>query len=217
MRAIRQATNAARDDDVLLARLDSSAMAEVVVRLQEDRRAARRGVHALCRRLAGDAKLARRMGDLSSKTRGRRGEEYAATPFGAWARTRLARSAERFFAVAFVDVADVDELHELRRRTKRLRYEVEILAGVLPGWLRSETYPILTELQDRLGAVNDHAVAVRCLRRLARTQPAGNSIGALDASVVESESALTKARDDFAAWWTSDRRDSLQRDFSRLL
>ena len=167
LRAVRKATNAARDDDVMLARLEALAAAEVLAVLRADRQAAQHQVRALCRRFAGDGALARSVGELQRKARRTfDAGGLSVETFGAWARARLARSAERFFTGGSPDLADIDRLHDLRLRTKKLRYEIEILSGVFPESLRAEIYPILSELQDRLGEVNDGAVVLRRLQQL---------------------------------------------------
>jgi len=212
LRAVRDATNAARDADVLLSRLAALAPPAVVAELRADRHTAQHEVRALCRRLSGDAELARSMAALLRKLRDRRGNDATAMPaFGDCARARLTRSARRFFATVVPDPADVDQLHALRLRTKKLRYEIEILAGVLPIGVRDEAYPLLSELQDRLGDVNDCAVLSKRLRELARSMSAAIPAGSFDVLLREADAMLARSRAELAAWWTPERAEPLRR------
>jgi len=57
------------------------------------------------------------------------------------------------------DESRIEELHALRKETKKLRYLLE-LADKSPREL-----PVLTAWQERLGAIHDLDVAVDCIRR----------------------------------------------------
>jgi phosphohistidine phosphatase SixA/CHAD domain-containing protein len=216
LRSVRKATNAARDDDVLLLRLESAAPADFLAALRVERRAAQLEVQALCRRLAGDAGLVRSVASLRRKTQ-RHGHDATAMGdrFGAWARARLARSTERFFAAEPFELADCERLHDLRLRAKKLRYEIELLAAVLPSRLQAEIHPALTELQDRLGAVNDHASAVRRLRRAADEAPP-DAVSSFDLPLREADVMLARSHAELAMWWTPERARQLQRMFAEL-
>lgn len=211
LRSVRSATNAARDADVLLARLAPIVPEELGAVLRADRRAAQHEVRALCRRLSGDAGFARRVASLTRKARSGRGDgDAAAMPFGAWAQARLTVSARRFFGGDVPDLTDVEQLHDLRLRTKKLRYEIEILAAVSPPGVRTDAYPILTGLQDRLGDVNDCAVAVRRLEELACATSLSRGTPAFDVLVREANDLLSRSRADLSAWWTPLRAEQLK-------
>ena len=53
-------------------------------------------------------------------------------------------------------------LHAIRLRAKRLRYAAEIFAPLYPGKVTHRFIRRLSRLQDRLGALNDGAVAATC-------------------------------------------------------
>jgi hypothetical protein len=195
---------------VLLARLAPIAPEELGAVLRADRRAAQHEVRALCRRLSGDAAFARHVASLTRKARAGHGDE-AAIPFGAWAQARLAASARRFFGGDAPELTDVEQLHDLRLRTKKLRYEIEILAAVSPPGVRADAYPILTGLQDRLGEANDCAVAVRRLEELASATSVPRGTPAFDVLVREANDSLSRSRADLTAWWTPVRAEQLKR------
>ena len=56
-------------------------------------------------------------------------------------------------------IRDVDEIHRLRIRGKRLRYTMEVTVGAFGKPLR-ELYTFVEESQRFLGIINDHAVAI---------------------------------------------------------
>jgi triphosphatase len=58
-------------------------------------------------------------------------------------------------------------LHKIRLRAKRLRYAAEIFAPLYPGKATHRFIRRLSRLQDRLGALNDTAVAATMLAELA--------------------------------------------------
>ncbi|PQZ81093.1 MULTISPECIES: CYTH and CHAD domain-containing protein [unclassified Brevundimonas] len=79
-------------------------------------------------------------------------------PFAAEALTRLHHQVE----TRARDLSDLDAeaRHHLRIRTKRLRYAAEFFADLFPARRRRARYlKALERLQDRLGALNDLAVA----------------------------------------------------------
>lgn len=85
---------------------------------------------------------------------------------------RLARWHSRAAADArrFAELSD-DERHRLRKRVKRLRYAVEFSASLF-GAKRVRRYlKPLRGLQERLGALNDVAMALAAYRGLRETQP----------------------------------------------
>jgi CHAD domain-containing protein len=58
-------------------------------------------------------------------------------------------------------------LHKIRLHAKRLRYAAEIFAPLCPGKATHRFIRGLSRLQDRLGALNDGAVAATMLAELA--------------------------------------------------
>ncbi len=57
-----------------------------------------------------------------------------------------------------------EERHRARIRVKRLRYAIEFFAGLFPDHKTRRLVSSLGRLQDRLGTLNDIAVAGRLLR-----------------------------------------------------
>jgi CHAD domain-containing protein len=110
------------------------------------------------------------------------------------------------FAASVLDkrlkrLADVDDdiaslepsaLHAIRLSAKRLRYAAEIFAPLYPGKATSRFISRLGRLQDRLGALNDGAVAAHLLEEL----PSGNHAFAtgLILGFIGAHSAETRGR-----------------------
>jgi len=214
LRAIRDATDAARDIDVLVVRMESAAPVDALAVLQQERRKALVTAQGRCRRLSDDGDVARAFGALVRKVH-RRVKGDATKPLALWARARIAQSTRRFLRGSAVDLADLAKLHDFRLRTKRLRYEVELLASVLPTDVRIEAYPVLTELQDRLGAVSDGAVMRERLRDLSTRRPIAVSGAGLDLLLCEADRFLEHSLADLAAWWTTERAESLRIGLTR--
>jgi CHAD domain-containing protein len=83
-----------------------------------------------------------------------------ATPLNDFARHVLNRRLKRLIQLEG-DIAELEPsaLHAIRLRAKRLRYAAEIFSPLFPGKSTTKYIRRLTTLQDRLGALNDGAVA----------------------------------------------------------
>ena len=106
-------------------------------------------------------------GDAWQATLGEAEQSALATPLADFARIVLDRRLERL-AQLDDDIASLGpaELHAIRIRAKRLRYAAEIFAPLFPGKARKAFIRRLGTLQDRLGALNDGAVAATLLSEL---------------------------------------------------
>ena len=107
-------------------------------------------------------------------------------------------------------MTDVERLHDLRRRAKKLRYAIEVLAGALPTGVRTEAHPILSVLQERLGEVNDCAVIRQQLERLRGVMTESQPPTSFDALFREANDLLARSRAELAAWWTPERAEQLR-------
>ncbi|MGE0607098.1 MAG: CHAD domain-containing protein [Pirellulales bacterium] len=216
---IRRAAGNARDCDVMLTQLsakprrtpDDSAD-EVCRHVAELRDEAQRPIRRMQRRLS--RRLAKRAAKLLDRLKWR-GKGRTPT-FGAAAREQLAPAVTGFFEAADGDLSDVASLHRFRIAGKRLRYVMELFAAAFPPAFREELYPLVEELQERLGEINDHAAAAA---RLQAWQTELSTPGAAAALRMwrSERRALGRCRRDFFAWWTAERAAGLQRRFARVL
>jgi len=95
--------------------------------------------------------------------------------------------------------ADVDVIHKVRSSCRRLRYLLELFDGALPRGAE-DIVDALRALQDRLGELHDHAVAVQRIEawRADGTIPENPGI---DAYVTEHAKARERLRAEFHAEW----------------
>jgi CHAD domain-containing protein len=107
---------------------------------------------------------------------------------------RLARAAK-----ALGRNPSARDLHAVRIRTKRCRYAVEAIEPVL-GKRGASFARELAKLQDRLGELNDAAVAESWLREWARTRRGGSVFAAGELAGLELADAETARRRWRKAW-----------------
>ncbi len=113
-------------------------------------------------------------------------------------------------------IAD-ENLHRFRIAGKNLRYAIELLAGAFPPAVRNELYPLLSNMQDKLGRTNDLTVAADRLRKRMEESADPAAISDLRRRLTSVEDELNKQRDDFRAWWTPELRMSLRARFDEIL
>ncbi len=219
LQRLRRAAGTARDCDVLLAQLaaqpkraiDDSSTA-VIEHVTDLRSAAQRPIDSLYRRLA--RRFSKRVGCLLERVQWR-GQGPLLT-FGAAAREQLTPAITAFFAAADGDLSDVMALHRFRIAGKRLRYGMELFAAAFSPAFREELYPIVESLQEKLGKINDHATWVARFQSWQSELPPPAAKAAVRLLRAEKR-ALSRARQDFVAWWSPDRAADLQRRFARVL
>ncbi len=102
-------------------------------------------------------------------------EDRSRRTFAEFAQHIVADLTGAFHAAADADLTDVEHLHELRIAGKRLRYGLEIARRCMPREEYRRRMFLLRSLQDRLGALNDHADAAAWIDEfLAQTASDGN-------------------------------------------
>lgn len=91
-------------------------------------------------------------------------------PLGSVVATRLSRSQDQLLARgrSIGPDTDAEELHELRKDAKRLRYLLECFGGVFPAGPRKEFVRRLKALQENLGEHQDTEVHTAQLRAIAK-------------------------------------------------
>ncbi|HEX7736395.1 MAG TPA: CHAD domain-containing protein [Ktedonobacteraceae bacterium] len=96
----------------------------------------------------------------------------AQAPTARNARLILRQRLDEMYAYApfIADPAHIQELHDLRIATKRVRYTLELFEEFLPAGSK-EVVEELTKLQDELGALHDSEVMLALLRQLLQQEP----------------------------------------------
>ncbi len=106
-------------------------------------------------------------GDSWQATLGEAEKNELASPLNDFARVVLNRRLERLAQLeGDIETLEPGELHATRIRAKRLRYAAEIFAPLYAGKASKRFIRRLATLQDRLGTLNDGAVAESLLAEL---------------------------------------------------
>lgn len=172
MHWVAGALGPARDADVLLADTLPPLLAPLPAALQADAaglQAAARARQAAARKAARAAVRGTRFAVFALRLM-----QWCATPprgraptLSKLASRRLAQAQRRLMeAGAFFCALAPAERHRVRILAKRLRYALDLFACALPARATAEYVEALSALQDRLGALNDAAVAVETLPEL---------------------------------------------------
>jgi CHAD domain-containing protein len=210
LKRIRQATSDARDLDVLGMRVGAACQEDevpgcsaMIERVAAARRAAQPAVCELYRKLR-DRRFRSRMKKLVERIQWRSDESEEPT-YQVAARAGLRPLAAAFFTAAEADLDNTPALHEFRIAGKELRYAMEVFAAAFEPSFRKELYPIVEELQTKLGAVNDHAThRDQYLAWLDDTTDESQRL-LLSKLIATETAALQSSTREFHQWWTTER------------
>ncbi len=215
---IRRSANDARDDDVFAVRLqglhNERGTDQLLEKVRDHRRRSQHPIVEVYEDLAEGNLLARRVEKLLKKVRLR--ADGQPVHFRKWAKRRLRIEMDAFFQAASGDLHDVHVLHQFRIAGKRLRYAAELLASAFPDSFRSEIYPAIEDLQDRLGQINDHAIAQDRLDRWVEQADSKDEKACLHEMLGQERRQLKEAHVEFFNWWTSDRENKLKKALDKL-
>lgn len=115
----------------------------------------------------------------------------------------------------FIGNSPIETLHALRIESKRLRYGLEFCETVLrPDILK--WIPEVTALQDHLGTLNDHAIAIAMLDAVAEEHGASLATEGLAAYRAHCEEQMALLVESLPARWDQFTRRETRRAFQRL-
>lgn len=221
LKRIRQATGDARDCDVLAARLEARAAEDpkpawktLAKRIEICRRDAQAAIERIERRLRAKH-FHRRVTRLVRKVEWR--DESSAEPaFLEAARSGMRAVLEPFFS-AGENLSDTNSLHEFRILGKQLRYAMELFASAFDSSFRDELYPMVEELQEKLGEINDHAAAIeRCQHWIvAWEDPTLEE--PVHQWIATEEAALVACQGRFHQWWAAERVREWRQRFGEFI
>jgi CHAD domain-containing protein len=147
----------------------------------------------------------------------------AQAPIEAVAGRRIRRLYRRMVqrGNAIGETSPAEELHELRKQGKELRYMLELFGGLYPVEVVRPLIGSLKDLQDLLGRHHDRSVQVTMLRSLvdevaARPDGVGAlvAIGALSQRLLDDERAVRDAfAERFAGFTARDQRQAVKEAF----
>jgi CHAD domain-containing protein len=216
LKKIRKTAGEARDLDVLARRLAEHCQSEnaagcpaLMARAAQARAAAQPAIRKLHDTLA--ERLRKRLKKLVAKTDWR--SENPCPTYLEVARTGLAPLAATFFAASEGDFENILALHEFRIAGKQLRYAMEVFAAAFGPAFRKELYPIVEELQEKLGAVNDHANFRDRYLAWADDTEEENQRLVLGKLIALETAELQRSTREFRGWWTHDRAADLKSRF----
>lgn len=218
LQKLRRRAGDARDLDVLIGRLkqhpEAARLQPLVEELAELRIDAQEPIVKLHRKLK-KRDFEKSLRTLVDKVTAPKHEQE--TTFVAWARHALSRTVDTFFTAGSADMSDVNLLHHFRIEGKQLRYAMEYFSAAFGPELRNDLYPEIEQVQGLLGTVNDHASAIAHFDdwRSRWDDPIVTKL--LEELTAVEQAALTKATQEFFAWWTPDRAESLRKRFASLL
>ena len=219
LRKIRSVASNARDLDVLAQNHETDTgegAQEFLADVRQRRKTAQAPIIAVHRTLEGDDRLRHRLDALLEKTQ-EKASHSAVGSFGQWATVRFRKILKRFIKASPCDQDNVASLHRFRIGAKELRYAMELLAPAFPAAFREQLYPVIEELQERLGDIHDHAAArVRFGKWLTETK-SKREADHVQKLREQERRKLDKLLQDFASWWTREFEAELRRSFQRLI
>lgn len=213
LKKIRRAAGDARDLDVLAKRLardygDRAApVVALIAKRRDDVQSAIVDVAESCRR---DDRFVRKTGKLLAAIKVQKPTDGLVVTFREWAVAQLAASATAFFESLPDDSADTVALHQFRIRGKELRYTIELVSAAFGRELRKKHYPVVEELQELLGKIQDHVAAMGHMSEWAKDSHNAQHQALLQELADEEREHLVDAIRDFRSWWTNERIDSLR-------
>ena len=133
--------------------------------------------------------------------------------FKGQARQFLNTVLKKFFKAADADLSNDEALHNLRIRTKKLRYTMEIVAIAFEPAFRERLYPRMSLLQDFMGVVNDHATTKELFRDWVLKSQDTEQRLFLEGFLFAETRALQELRQTFLAMWMPKEVARLRRQF----
>jgi len=209
LRKIRRAAGDARDLDVLadrLARDYGEPAAPIVELIAKDREAVQPAIIKVAERCRQNDWFVRKTAKLlkSIGNPQKNGNSESAL-FRDWAKIQFAAVVDKFAVAMPNESSRPAELHQFRIRGKALRYAIELVAPAFGPELKDELYPIIEELQERLGRVQDHVAAIERCRGWCESTRSTLLRTRLDELMLAERRGLTDSIREFHAWWTEER------------
>jgi CHAD domain-containing protein len=220
LRKVRRQAGPARDLDVFLERsrpvADHKRETKALVSLLRDLR--RRLQGTLQKDLATHPwpRYPREVSELIERVRWRaRGPEptWAAAAFEALQQPMLDYLEAGQLLLTAHDPDDIARLHAFRIQGKRVRYRFELCSAIFADGPHRALVRRLTTIQQRLGQINDHAVAIRQMNRWLR-DPAFAKVKPTLQSWIEAErGSLQLEVRRFGKYFTKDEWERIQHDW----
>jgi CHAD domain-containing protein len=218
---IRRAANDARDSDVFALRLAGDrpqSAAHLLDQVRKHRCESQGPIVEVWKELFEHGRFQRRAAKLLRKVR----LPDATDPgdpvrFGPWAQCQIQPVLDQFFATAAGDMTQVEAMHRFRIAGKKLRYAIELLAPAFAEGLRTQAYPFIQDLQEKLGKINDLASARMRMKRWLELADGAGETSYLQETLEQEERHLEERRSEFLAWWNGGRQADLHQLLTTLI
>jgi CHAD domain-containing protein len=214
LRRIRLAADEARNWDVMIERFSygEGVQAAILEQMRTKREEAQGPIVAVHQEIdteACKASLDKLMQEIASDRR-----SEGKRRFGREAPRYLASVVKNFFKAAQADLTTDEALHELRIRTKKVRYTMEIVAVAFDSAFRKKLYRRVTLFQNLLGTLNDHATARSLFGEWSSTCEDGAQKAFLDGLLLAEQQAAKDLQAAFLATWTPKVVARLKKQFA---
>jgi CHAD domain-containing protein len=214
LKKIRRAAGEARDLDVLAQRLvhdygeRATGVAPIVAKERGDVQA---DIVRIAERSRRDDRFVRKTARLIESIRPPDDSQAAAVAptFRDWAAQQLDDVSRKFFDAVPAATADMAALHQFRIQAKSLRYAMELLSSAFGPEIRDVHYPVVEELQERLGRINDHVAARERFRKWAADEKLSAQTGLLCEFAEDELALLADELREFREWWTPSMAEQL--------
>jgi CHAD domain-containing protein len=216
LKKIRRAAGDARDLDVLAIRLAEEygePVAPIVEFICQERARVQPAILQIADRCRRDDRFIRKMSKLQDgihePKNGDDSQDQPAT-FGKWVTAKLAKLNEAFLAAMPDETSDARALHQFRIRAKALRYAIELVAPAFGPELKEDLYPIVEDLQEKLGRVQDHVTAKQLFETWTTENP-GEERRTMLCELAEAEARrIEQETEEFHNWWRDERAERVR-------
>jgi CHAD domain-containing protein len=218
LRKIRNAAGVARDLDVLVHSHESdtgTGAHKLLEDVRQRRQAAQKPIEAIHEKLQRKNRFRLQVDRLLEET-AETDSHLAFDSFGRWATAHLRKILKRFFEASPSNPNDLASLHRFRIHGKELRYAMELLSPAFPASFREQVYPVVEELQERLGEIHDHAVANTRFNKLISETKSKREIVHVRKLLGQERIKLDSLVAEFASWWTPEFEAKLRESFEQL-
>ena len=221
LRKIRRVAGDVRDLDVMLAQVAqgkkslSKEKSDLLDELTKRRRHAQQPLKGLRKSLEKNNKFASKQETLLQDLKKPDNSMQQDKPprLREWGGCRLAPQISEFLELGNKKLGVVASAHEFRIAGKELRYVIEIVGGAFPA-PAARVYALLSELQQKIGVICDHAAAERMYEELASTI-AKSDRKYLQAQVAAERKLRVATHKAFLRWWTPRRRKAMAALFAK--
>ena len=210
LKIIRKTAGHARDLDVLIQRQShqEGTPKSLLRNLRKRRRQAQKALNRCRRRWAPGSKWQRQFKRLKNQLRQRATQQPQPANVRKTPHEFLQQTLDRFKKRGQTSIRSLDDLHAFRIQAKQLRYSIQWATPELAARPTAQTLKQLRRIQNRLGTINDHAVAIE---RLSREKKVPKKL------VRQEKKQLEQA---FIAWtryWSRKRQTKFQRLAQQLV